>query len=109
MTPHGVIQNEAVLQQSEGSSTNRLHRLGRSLGPLVKARAFGMTPQQAEIKLNQLRRSLAIQHGMNFAREGVETEWLLKKDGIGTEKLRIYGAVAISRHEDDGQSGTYSG
>jgi len=43
MTSEGVIPSEAVLQAQRGISRESAVSQGRSLGPLVKARAFGMT------------------------------------------------------------------
>ena len=41
----GVIPSGAVFQAREGSHANMVMALARSLRPLEKTRAFGMTPR----------------------------------------------------------------
>ncbi|SPF32645.1 exported hypothetical protein [Candidatus Sulfotelmatobacter kueseliae] len=42
----GVIPSAAAFQAERGISRGAVSVRARSLGPLVKARAFGMTPQR---------------------------------------------------------------
>jgi len=51
----GVIPSEADLQAERGISLCTKPLRGRSLGPLVKARAFGMTPPNDKIQTASLR------------------------------------------------------
>jgi hypothetical protein len=45
----GVIPSAAVFQAERGISRAANQILARSLGPLAKARAFGMTPGKNEV------------------------------------------------------------
>jgi hypothetical protein len=50
MVVDGVIPSAAVLQAERGISSRYSRSRGRSLGPLVKARAFGMTQSRMSIR-----------------------------------------------------------
>ena len=52
--PKGVIPTGAAVPAEGGISRSSAASQGRSLGPLVKARAFGMTPMQIRIQIEPL-------------------------------------------------------